>query len=51
MKWYVIRVTTGKEKKTKEFIEFEIKDRNLNANLKMPMENKVIIRNGKKVNM
>lgn len=50
MKWYVIKVATGKEKKIKELVDFEIADRKLNANLKIPMENKVIIRNGKKVN-
>lgn len=50
MKWYVIKIATGKEKKIKELVDFEINERRINANLKIPMENKIVIRNGKKVN-
>jgi len=51
MKWFVIRVVTGKEKKVKELIEFELNDRNLTANLLIPMEKSIKIKNGKKVNV
>jgi transcriptional antiterminator NusG len=50
MNWYVIRVATGKEKKVKDLIEFELNDKNVSVNLKIPMENKIVIRKGKKVN-
>jgi len=49
MKWYTIRITTGKEKKTKELIESELKIKNIVSNLLIPTEKTVQVRKGKKV--
>jgi len=49
MKWYVIRVATGKEKKTKELIESTLVDMNIVFNLVIPTEKTIQIRKGKKV--
>ena len=54
MKWYVIRVASGKEKKTKEAIENELKknkNESLISNLLIPTEKTIQIRRGKKVNV
>ena len=51
-KWYVVRAMSGKEKKIKEFIEFEISSANLNdyvAQVLIPTEKIFQIRNGKKL--
>lgn len=54
MKWYVIRVVNGKEKKTKESIENELKKNNVEylvSNLLIATEKTVQIRRGKKINV
>lgn len=51
-KWYVIRAVSGKEKKAKESLEFEIKLRNLSDKVEqivIPMEKSSYMRNGKRV--
>jgi len=51
-KWYVVRAMSGKEKKVKEFIEFEISSAGLNdyvAQVLIPTEKIFQIRNGKKI--
>ena len=53
MKWYVIRCTSGKEKKAKKHIEDEVVKKNLNesvSRLVIPTMKEMYIRNGKKVN-
>mgnify|MGYP005861938103 CR=1 FL=1 len=52
MEWYVIKVMNGKEKKSKEAIEFELKNKNLEylmSNLLIPTNKQVKIKKGKKV--
>ena len=54
MKWYVIKVVSGKEKKMKEMIEHELKfknSQNVISQLLIPSEKSLQIRNGKKVNV
>jgi transcriptional antiterminator NusG len=54
MKWYVIKVVTGKERKMKETIESELKYKGLDklvSNLMIPSQKVVQIRNGKKYNI
>lgn len=54
MKWYVIRVVNGKEKKTKESIESELKKNNVEylvSNLLIATEKAIQIRRGKKINV
>jgi len=51
-KWYVIKTVTNKEKKCKEFIDFEINNSQLNSHVNqvvIPLEKTFHIRNGKKV--
>jgi transcriptional antiterminator NusG len=51
-KWYVIRTATGKEKKAKELLEFEIKERgfeNYVKQLVIPTEKVFHVRQGKKI--
>ena len=51
-KWYVLRVVNGKEKKIKQYIESEITRLGLGdyvAQVLIPMEKVIQIRNGKKV--
>ncbi len=51
-KWYVVRAISGKEKKVKEYIEFEVERNNLKdyvAQILIPTEKRYQIRNGKKV--
>lgn len=54
MKWYVIKVVTGKERKIKEIIESELKiiglDKFVN-NLLIPSQKVIQIRKGKKYNI
>ena len=52
-RWYVVRAVSGKEKKVKELLEFEISRHKLNdfvAQVLIPTEKVFQIRNGKKVN-
>lgn len=52
MEWYVIKVKSGKENKTKEAIEFELKNTGLEyllSNLLIPRQKQVQIKRGKKV--
>lgn len=54
MKWYVIKVITGKEKKMKDTIESELKSNGLIkyvSRLLVPSQKTVQIRNGKKYNI
>lgn len=54
MKWYVIKVVTGKEKKMKETIENEFRHNGLDkfvSRLLVPSQKVVQIRNGKKYNI
>lgn len=55
MKWYVIKVVTGKEKKMKETIEKELKYNGLDTKFTyrflIPTQKTVQIRNGKKFNI
>jgi transcriptional antiterminator NusG len=54
MNWYVIRVTSGKEKKTKELIESElIKNNNQSviSTILIPTEKVIQMRKGKKINV
>jgi transcriptional antiterminator NusG len=54
MKWYVIKVVTGKEKKMKETIESELRHNGLDkfvSRLLVPSQKVVQIRNGKKYNI
>ena len=54
MKWYVIKVVTGKEKKMKETIESELRHNGLDkfiSRLLIPSQKVVQIRNGKKYNI
>ena len=51
-KWYVLRVISGKERKTKEYIDMEVNRSKWNdvvAQVLVPMEKVYKIRNGKKV--
>lgn len=51
-KWYVIRTVTGKEKKAKEQLEYEIRNREFSDRVKqivIPMEKVYHVRKGKKV--
>lgn len=51
-KWFVLRAISGKEKKVKEYIEHEIahmKDGDQVAQVVIPVEKKLQVRNGKKV--
>ena len=51
-KWYVVRAISGKEKKVKELIENEIRQRNLQeyiSQVLIPTEKVYQIRNGKKI--
>ena len=53
MKWYVIRCSSGQEKKAKKHIEGELIKQNLNehvSRLIIPTRKEVYIKNGKKVN-
>jgi transcriptional antiterminator NusG len=52
MKWYVIRVANGKEKKVKESIEFELKSNsieNLISNILIPHKKTEQVRKGKRI--
>ena len=54
MKWYVIRVVSGKEKKTKETIENYLKEVNnekVVSKLLVPSQKAIQIRSGKKINV
>lgn len=54
MKWYVIKVASGKEKKTKELIEKELslnKKESVILTLLIPSQKSVQIRKGKKINV
>jgi len=54
MKWYVIKVASGKEKKTKELIEKELtlnKKESVISTLLIPSQKNVQIRKGKKINV
>ena len=54
MKWYVIRVANGKEKKTKEAIEFELKQNSfegLISDMLIPHKKTEQLRKGKRVNV
>jgi len=54
MKWYVIRVLSGKEKKMKDLIERELKKNgveNIISTLLIPIQKNVQIRKGKKVSV
>lgn len=51
-KWYVVRAVSGKEKKVKEFIEYEISHLNMQdyvSQVLIPTEKVYQIRNGKKI--
>ena len=51
MDWYTLRVISGKEKKIKETILFELNTANLNEsveNILVPTENVLEMRDGKK---
>ena len=51
MNWYTLRVISGKEKKVKESILFELKNSNLQdsvENILVPTENVLEMRDGKK---
>ena len=51
-KWYVIKTVTNKEKKCKEFIDFEINNSDLSSYVNqvvIPLEKTFHVRNGKKV--
>lgn len=53
MKWYVIRCSSGQERKAKKHIESELVKQNLNesvSRLIIPTRKEVYIKNGKKVN-
>lgn len=52
MKWYVIKVVTGKEKKMKETIENELKEKNnenIISTLLVPTQKTIQLRKGKKI--
>ena len=54
MKWYVIKVQSGKEKKTKELIEKELslnKKESVISTLLIPSQKTIQIRKGKKINV
>lgn len=54
MKWYVIKVASGKEKKTKELIEKELslnKKESVISTLLIPSQKTIQIRKGKKINI
>ncbi len=54
MKWYVIRVVSGKERKIKESIQKELKiknNENVISNLLIPTQKTIQIRKGKKINI
>jgi len=54
MRWHVIKVVTGKEKKMKELIESELRITGLDkfvSTLLIPTQKQVQIRNGKKYNV
>lgn len=54
MKWYVIKVINGKEKKIKESIENELKingNQRVVSQLVTPSQKTIQIRNGKKINV
>lgn len=54
MNWYVIRVTSGKEKKTKELIESELAKTNnqsVISTILIPTEKVIQMRKGKKINV
>lgn len=54
MKWYVIKVVSGKEKKMKEAIESELKlnkNESIISKILIPSEKAIQIRNGKKINI
>lgn len=54
MKWYVIKVANGKEKKVKESIESELKRKNIEnliSNLLVPSNKIQQLRSGKKINV
>lgn len=54
MKWYVIKVASGKEKKIKEAIEHELKRNSAEkiiSNLLIPYSKEIQIRKGKKINV
>ncbi len=51
-KWYVVRAIGGKEKKVKEYIDFEVKSQKLEeyiAQVLIPTEKIYQVRNGKKI--
>ena len=53
MKWYSLRVISGKEKVTKENILFESEDQNMNdfiGDIFVPFEKVIELRNNKKKN-
>lgn len=54
MKWYVIKVVTGKEKKMKETIENELKEKNnenIISTLLVPSQKTIQLRKGKKIHV
>lgn len=54
MKWFVIRVVSGKEKKMKETIENKLNENNMShiiSNLLIPSHKDIQLRRGKKVNV
>jgi transcriptional antiterminator NusG len=54
MKWYVIRVVTGKEKKIKDIILNELRNndsQNIISQLLIPSQKTIQIRKGKKINV
>lgn len=51
MKWYIVRTVTGKEKKSKEYLDIEIERLKMSsyiAQVLVPTERVIQIRNGKK---
>ena len=51
-KWYVVRAISGKERKAKEYLEYEVNRMNLKdliPQILIPMEKVLQLRNGKKV--
>lgn len=52
MKWYIVRTVTGKEKKSKEYLDIEIERLKMSsyiAQVLVPTERVIQIRNGKKI--
>lgn len=52
MKWYIVKTVTGKEKKSKEYLDIEIERLNMSSYIGqviVPMERVIQIKDGKKI--